>query len=404
MSGRSAVIEAARPVRIVNVIGGAFRYDPICDHLIDACRALTDGTDWEVSVLAPVSERQDVPVRRVAGLPGLLLAPEFLAADLLIYHFALWDPLFDALLIGNGHARQAAVFHNLTPVSLAPPQWRVVLARSFAQLGNLRCADRLWPVSRTNAELLAGRGCDPTRIEVIPLAIGAPPLARFADKPADTIELLFLGRIVPHKGVGDLVEALSRLRGRVLPRFRLRIIGHIEKSDAAYCRAVRQSSASLGDLVEFIGTVADETRDEMLKAAHILAIPSYHEGFCKPVIEGLRAGCVPVGYAAGNLPDTAAGLGRMAPPGDVAALAEALAVMIADAAGALADPTAKLRLDRGPLTAAEFAAAAGAHVAPFQPERVGALIRERVAALLASAATFPRNGVSLPGPGAADPR
>jgi glycosyltransferase involved in cell wall biosynthesis len=389
-----------RPARIVNIIEGAYRYDAISDHLIDARQALADGTGWEVSVLTCVNERRDLPARLVSGVAELLLDRDFLSADLLIYHFGIWDPIFDALLIGNGHARQAVFFHNLTPVSLAPPKWRAVMERSFAQLGNLRCADRLWPVSRTNAKLLVGHGIDPTRIEIIPLAVGSPPIARLTDKPEDTVELLFLGRIVPHKGVRDLVEALSRLRCRDLPRFRLRIIGNLEESDTAYCKTVQQLSAGLGDAVEFIGTVENETRDRMLEAAHILAIPSYHEGFGKPVIEGLRTGCVPVGYTAENLRDIAAGLCRMVPPGNITALAEALAEVMIDVTGAVADPGARLRLDRGRLTAAEFTAAASVHVEQFRPERVRALMRNSVAALFAAEAGAPPHSVGF---GHADP-
>jgi glycosyltransferase involved in cell wall biosynthesis len=200
------------------------------------------------------------------------------------------------------------------------------------------------------------------------------------------VELLFLGRIVPHKGIRDLIEALSRLQCRGLPCFRLRIIGNLAGSDAAYRDAVQKLSTGLPGMVEFIGTVDNETRDRMLGTAHILAIPSYHEGFCKPVIEGLRAGCVPVGYAAENLRYIAGGLCRMVPPGDVSALADALACAIGDIACALADPAAKLRIDRGKLTEAEFTAAAGAHVEQFRPERVRGLIRDRAAALLPAAA------------------
>ena len=76
--------------------------------------------------------------------------------------------------------------------------------------------------------------------------------------------------------------------------------------------------------MQWLGTVDDATWEQLYRRAHILAIPSYHEGFCKPVIEGLRAGCIPVGYASYNLPEIANGLGRMVPTGDVAALTEAL--------------------------------------------------------------------------------
>lgn len=249
---------------------------------------------------------------------------------------------------------------------------------------NLRRADRLWPVSETNAALLAAHGFDRDRIEVIPLAVDRPAIRQLADKAPTPVELLFLGRIVPAKGVADLLDAVERIRARHLPDFRLRIVGNLEYSDADYCDSLRRTirDRRLDDIVEFIGTVDDTRRDRLLHAAHILAIPSYHEGFCKPVVEGLRAGCVPVGYAAHHLRYIADGLCRMVTPGDIAALAEALADSVADVAAAFASSEAPIRLDRGRLNRAEFAAAVREHIDPLRPERVAALMRSHVDALL----------------------
>lgn len=372
------------PPRIAIVGGVVARYDAISQSVADSWHFLSRGTGWEVSVLTLRNDDAALPARLVGDVAELLFAPEFLSADLLIYHFGVWSPVFDALLVGNGRARQAAFFHNITPTELDVPAGHATSQRSFRQLENLRHADRLWPVSETNAALLAAHGFDRDRIEVVPLAVGAPAIRRLADKAPTPIELLFLGRIVPAKGVADLLAAVASLRGRELPDFRLRIAGNLEYSDAGYCDSVRRTirDRRLDDIVEFIGTVDDARRDRLLHAAHILVIPSYHEGFCKPVIEGLRAGCVPVGYAAHHLRYIADGLCRMVTPGEIAALAEALAEIIVDVAAALASSSARLRLDRGRLNRAEFSAAVLEHVDSLRPGRVAALMRERVGALL----------------------
>src|SRR5579883_2401115 len=119
---------------------------------------------------------------------------------------------------------------------------------------------------------------------------------------SNPIEILCLGRIVPSKGVRDLVAAIALICKRPLPPFRVKIAGNLGFSDKDYCDSVRQDIAAhrLADIVEIIGTVTPSKRDRLLHAAHVIAIPSYHEGFCIPAIEGLRAGCVPVGYAAYN--------------------------------------------------------------------------------------------------------
>jgi hypothetical protein len=100
-------------------------------------------------------------------------------------------------------------------------------------------------------------------------------------------------------------------------------------------------------------------------------------------VEALCAGAIPVGYAAHNLRYIADGLCRMVPPGDIAALTEALAETILDAGAVIRGTSACLRLDRGPMTAAEFAAATHNHIEPFRSERVAETTRQHAAALLA---------------------
>jgi glycogen(starch) synthase len=373
------------PPRIAIIGGVVARYDGISDAIVNTWRYLSEGTDWNVSILTAGSDREDVPMRIVGGVAELLMAPEFLSADVLLYHFGIWNPLFDALPVGNGRARQAVFFYNITPPEFVPPKARGIIERSFKQLHNLRHADRLWPVSRINYELLRELDFKPDRMDILPVAVPGPALARLGDKSLTPIEILCLGRIVPSKGVRDLVAAIALICKRPLPPFRVKIAGNLGFSDKDYCDSVRQDIAAhrLADIVEIIGTVTPSKRDRLLHAAHVIAIPSYHEGFCIPAIEGLRAGCVPVGYAAYNLKYIAEGLCRMVAPGDTSGLADALADMICEITVALIDPGARLRLDRGAFTMAEFAAAAREHVDRFSPEHIAALTRAHVERLLA---------------------
>ena len=376
---------AAKP-RIAIIAEQLTPSDAVATAVFDTWRFLAEDPEWDVCVLTAKNELPDLPAKVVGGLGDMLLSPEFLSAELLIYHYSFVSDLCNALLLGNGSAMQAVFFHGITPPELAVPRNRHSTARSFVQLHNLRRADRLWPVSGTNAEFLREARFDPARIDIIPLSVDRPPISRLTDKVAAPIELLFLGRIVPHKGVHELIEAIARIRPRRLPPFRLRIGGLVDYYAEDYFAALQRAIAKhdLGDIVEFIGLLDETRRDRLLRAAHVLPIPSYHEGFCKPVIEALRAGCVPVGYASHNLRFIGDGLCRLVAPGDVAGFADALAEAIADTAAAIADPGARLRLDRGSLTAVEFTAAALAHVEQFQPQRIAPVMRRHVARLLSS--------------------
>lgn len=361
------------PIRIAVVASVIARYDAISAAVQDTIRAFTLPPEFQVSILTLRCDFPELGAHRVAGLRELLAHPAFRSADLVIYHFGIYSPLFDAMVDGGGQRRQIVAFHNITPAEFVAAESRRLIERSFRQIENFRHADRLWAISPVNAEELIARGIDPAKIEVIPLAVERPSPASLDRKAAPPVELLYVGRIVASKGTLDLVEAIDLVRSRSAVPFRLRLAGNSEYSDPIYTAAVRDAitARGLSGTVELVGAVDDAKLAALYHAAHILAIPSYHEGFCKPVIEGLRAGCIPVGYAAHNIPHIAHGLGRMVPTGDRQALGNALAEMIEAVAQApVGTADRRLPLDSGVRGPGAFDQAAQAYVAEFSFERV----------------------------------
>jgi glycosyltransferase involved in cell wall biosynthesis len=241
-----------------------------------------------------------------------------------------------------------------------------MVAVSFAQMQNFRQAQRLWPFSETNAKVLLEAGLDPSRIEVVDPVVPWPKQRTQAAKSGRPIEVLFVGRITKSKGVLDLLDAVDRIRSTCAAPFRLSVVGKAEED--SYVAAVQSRCADLAPIVEFAGQIGNDDLQRRYHAAHVLAIPSYHEGFCRPVVEGLRAGCVPVGYASYNLPTVANGLGSLVKPGDVIALSAALQAMIEGLAAAHAG-SASLPLDHGPTTVAAFDSLAAKHAAKFNFDR-----------------------------------
>ena len=180
-----------------------------------------------------------MPARTVSGLPDLLLDPAFQAADIIIYHFGIYCELFDALIAAKGRARQIVHFHNITPPQFVAPAQRQVIERSFIQVHNLKKADEVWADSHVNAETLETLGIDPTRIQVIPLAVENPTPRTLCGKAPTPLNLLFVGRFVQSKGVLDLVEAVDLVRSRCTVPFRLRLAGSLEWSDSTYVTRVK---------------------------------------------------------------------------------------------------------------------------------------------------------------------
>jgi len=367
------------------------RYDAISAAAADHYHLLRDRDDWTVTLLTS-HNALDLPARVVHGVAGLLADPAFRAADILLTHFGIYHPFVDALLVGNGHARQIVVFHNITPPDLVSASDRPIIETSLRQAHNLRHADEIWADSPTNAAALERFGIDPGRVFVVPLAVGRPPFGRLAEKPAGPLELLCVGRIVPAKGVRDLIEAVILARPAITVALRVVIAGNAGFSDAAYidaCKA-RIAEAGLQDCVELIETPDDATLEALYARAQLLCVPSFHEGFCVPVIEGLRAGCIPVGYASGNVPNVVNGLGRLVVSGDVAQLSDALVAIADDLLAARRDPSAAcLRLDGGRISAAAFDRRARAHAQTFDFARLAAIKIGRVEGLLAGLGPSP---------------
>jgi phosphatidylinositol alpha-mannosyltransferase len=143
--------------------------------------------------------------------------------------------------------------------------------------------------------------------------------------------VLFVGRAEPRKGLGVLLQAFALLRKR-MPEATLVVAG-------ASRRQVLETDRVGSDLpvdltgVEALGWVDDEVKVAQLGEAEILCAPSRAaESFGIVLAEGMAAG-VPV--VASNLPGYRAVLrdgeaGRLTPPGDPVALADALYDLLQD--------------------------------------------------------------------------
>jgi glycosyltransferase involved in cell wall biosynthesis len=123
-----------------------------------------------------------------------------------------------------------------------------------------------------------------------------------------------LGQISPHKGHDDAVESLRQLGGG----FRLLIAG---KGEAGYVSELKKKSAGLP--VDFLG-FAD--LPEFFSMIDILAVPSREEPFGIVLLEAMASGIPVIATNRGGPVDIirSALHGVLVPPGDPAALANAI--------------------------------------------------------------------------------
>jgi glycosyltransferase involved in cell wall biosynthesis len=190
-------------------------------------------------------------------------------------------------------------------------------------------ASRFVAVSRGVAEDLADcAGIDPRRIEVI----HNPVIGEDFDARAN-VEVMHrwfghrampvivtAGRLVAQKDQATLLDAMALLRKR-LPA-RLIVLG-----SGPLREALQERAASLGiaEYVDLFGFVANPL--PFMRMADVFALSSVHEGFGNVLVEAMACGTPVVATDCPHGPAEIlldGRLGRLVPPGDAEALAEAL--------------------------------------------------------------------------------
>lgn len=128
-------------------------------------------------------------------------------------------------------------------------------------------------------------------IEVIRNAVTIPEeTAAWNDK---NIQLLYLGVLIPRKGVKDLIDAMGILNERRMIRFKnLKLV--IGGTGEAMTALQQQCKAQqLEEFVDFVGWVDGDGKNRLLQSSQCLILPSYNEGLPVAILEALSYG-VPV--------------------------------------------------------------------------------------------------------------
>ncbi|MBW1997566.1 MAG: glycosyltransferase [Deltaproteobacteria bacterium] len=203
---------------------------------------------------------------------------------------------------------QVMMFHTLGMVKEVTmgsrePQLRIPCERSLTRDSSLIIA----PTEREKDLLLRYYGASPGNISVIPCGVNLE-LFRTIEKDFARDYLgfngeqiiLFVGRIVPLKGIDRLLLALSCLKPR--DNLRLVVIGGDEQCQAEVDRLKNLSEdLRLKDCVSFLGLVGQEKLPYFYSAADLCVFPSYYESFGLVALESLACGTPVVATNVGDL-------------------------------------------------------------------------------------------------------
>jgi glycosyltransferase involved in cell wall biosynthesis len=187
-------------------------------------------------------------------------------------------------------------------------QWPIVFGPRAARVG-WWVESRLGPflyrrsqyvvVSEATRRELHELGIDSSRVAVV--HNGTPTLSTPRIARSATPRIVVLGRLVPHKQVGVVLEAAAALRARY-PGLIIDVVGQ-----GYYETELRAQTSSLGldGAVVFHGWVDEATKSDLLARAWVNAVPSVKEGWALSVVEAATHGTPSIAFAgAGGLDES----------------------------------------------------------------------------------------------------
>jgi glycosyltransferase involved in cell wall biosynthesis len=214
--------------------------------------------------------------------------------------------------------------------ALGYESWRVIVCSQamVEEVGNFFCIprDKLAMIPNGVNLPLPGEADDAGR-------------AKFA-APEEKI-ILYVGRLVPEKGVGVLIDAMPQVLA-AHPEAKLLIVGSGYEEDNLKRQA---ASLGLGPKVYFTGFISDKERDALYRSASVAVFPSLYEPFGIVALEAMSFSVPTIVGKTGGLAEIVDdNNGLLAEPGNAADLAGKINWL-------LSDPALAAKLSRNGLAA-----------------------------------------------------
>jgi len=184
------------------------------------------------------------------------------------------------------------------------------------------------PSRATRDDVVRHLRLSPSKVDVVPNAVGHPPRApgRSRDRVRAELDagqrpiLLTVSAKRPHKNLMRLLGALTRIPPErrpllVLPGY------HTPHEEELRAHAAR---LGLARDVRFLGWISDEELEDLYRAAECFVFPSLHEGFGLPVLEAMARGLPVATSHRSSLAEVAGDAALRFDPEDEASIAVAI--------------------------------------------------------------------------------
>jgi glycosyltransferase involved in cell wall biosynthesis len=164
---------------------------------------------------------------------------------------------------------------------------------------------------------------------LVPPYISDEEIACRATLPG-ALRILFLGNVVPRKGLHVLLSALASMQ---TGSFHAAVVGDLSL-DSGYSQKIYRyiNKNGLNGRVELLGAISDVDLKLRMKESQVLAVPSSYEGFGMAYLEGMGFGLPAIGAEAGGATEIITGglNGFLVSAGDSEMLAGLLRKLQAD--------------------------------------------------------------------------
>lgn len=243
--------------------------------------------------------------------------------DVVHAHWIVPQGLVLAALASSGvRPRAVCTVHGSDVSALRGSLWR-----NLRRWVVSRC-DRVIAVSESLRAGLHGEGCPVAKLDVIPMGVDLNGLFEPGAQPRQDMSLLFVGRLVPGKGVDFLIRALALLAEHH-PQVTLTLVGTGPEADRL---AVLARDLGVLAHVRFSGTLPHPQLADCYRKASLLVLPSLEEGFGLVLVEAMGCGCPVVASDLPSLRDLVeeGKSGRLFRRADIADMARVIGELLAD--------------------------------------------------------------------------
>lgn len=240
---------------------------------------------------------------------------------------------------------QVGTFHTASAHSLLESAAAPLLQRSLARL-DARIAVSPTALAKAQTHYPGDYSLIPNGVDVERFHPGVAPFERWRDP--QRVNILFVGRLDPRKGLGTLLRAIPEVIERTRGRARLLVVG----DSCLRARFESMVSPAARPDVQFLGNVSIADLPRWYATGDLFVSPATgNESFGIVLLEAMASGRA---VLASDIPGYRTVIhpgdnGVVVPPGDVPALAQALVSLVGD------DARRQALAERGRARALDFA-------------------------------------------------